>query len=176
MREKAKQRNPVDIIINVMTLVGLFFNVDMINKYPEYRKVIVLWGSAWIVSGVLKVVWKKRLNDYIRRKKLKNYIYAIITILNAVAWVIIFTEWLKYSIYPPALKITESDMFCTVVYAYEEDEKVLYPKVYEIGENEENPTAYMEFIITNEINQSVSIESIQMNILNYKYEKFLCLN
>ncbi|CDD98637.1 unknown [Roseburia sp. CAG:471] len=31
MREKAKQRNPVDIIINVMTLVGLFFNVDMIN-------------------------------------------------------------------------------------------------------------------------------------------------
>lgn len=129
---------------------------------------IVLWGSAWIVSGVLKVVWKKRLNDYIRRKKLKNYIYAIITILNAVAWVIIFTEWLKYSIYPPALKITESDMFCTVVYAYEEDEKVLYPKVYEIGENEENPTAYMEFIITNEINQSVSIESIQMNILNYK--------
>ena len=64
-------------------------------------------------------------------------------------------------------------MFYTVVYAYEEEEKVLYPKVYEIGKNEENPTAYMEFMITNEINQSVSTESIQMNILNLNYSR-LC--
>ena len=133
-------------------------------------------GIVWIVSGILRVVWKKgvdggKFNAYIRRNKLEHYIYAIIIILNSVVLATIFIEWLKYSIYPPALKITESDMFYTVVYAYEEEEKVLYPKVYEIGKNEENPTAYMEFMITNEINQSVSIESIQMNILNYKYEK-----
>lgn len=177
--EKAeKWVNIISTLVGIIAILGVIFNKETIMIYPEYRKRIVFLGIVWIVSGILRVVWKKgvdggKFNAYIRRNKLEHYIYAIIIILNSVVLATIFIEWLKYSIYPPALKITESDMFYTVVYAYEEEEKVLYPKVYEIGKNEENPTAYMEFMITNEINQSVSIESIQMNILNYKYEKNL---
>lgn len=95
----------------------------MLTKFSEYKKWVIIWGilvaGAWCVNKILGM-----------KKKNYKFLCKCFTVIELLACIVIWGGWLRYTLYPPIVRLSEMDFSSELAYGYDEEEKMLYPKPY----------------------------------------------
>lgn len=151
----------IDNLVALVAILPILLDKEMLIKFSEYKEWVIIWGilvaGAWIASKILGM-----------KKGKYKFLCKCFIMIKLVACIAIWAGWVRYILYPPIVRLNESDFSSTLAYGYDEEEKMLYPKPYCIIDKNENYAMYVQGFLANEISQSIFISEIKVNILDYK--------
>lgn len=151
----------IDNLVTLVAILPILLDKEMLTKFSEYKKWVIIWGilvaGAWCVNKILGM-----------KKKNYKFLCKCFTVIELLACIVIWGGWLRYTLYPPIVRLSEMDFSSELAYGYDEEEKMLYPKPYCIIDRDGNYAMYVQGFMANEISQSIFVSDIKVNILDYK--------
>lgn len=145
----------IDNLVALVAILPILLDKEMLIKFSEYKEWVIIWGilvaGAWIASKILGM-----------KKGKYKFLCKCFIMIKLVACIAIWAGWVRYILYPPIVRLNESDFSSTLAYGYDEEEKMLYPKPYCIIDKNENYAMYVQGFLANEISQSIFISEIKV--------------